>query len=349
MFSANPDAVVFLDSEFRVVEANSRFTMLFGYSLDEFKGKIITDLIVPEESKEESTSLRQKMLKNSIEIITVRIRKDGSKIPLLMSGGPVCVNDKAIGYIMVYKDISDIITVQEELSNALAKAEQLNEKLRVVGGLTRHDFGNKLMTIKSNVYLLKKQIGDNPELAKYLEGIDFAINQSDEILEFSHFYENIGSERLSKTDVTQYFNQASTLFPNLGNIKIINDCQGLEVIADSMLKQLFFNLIDNSLRHGEKVTKIRLSCTKEKNGMKLFYEDDGIGIPESSKPKLFREDFTTEKSTGHGLFLIKKMTEVYGWTITEEGEPGKGAKFVISLPELNKNGKENYQGSQGDN
>ena len=54
LFSSNPEAAVFLDNDFHVIKANSRFNRLFGYSFDEVKGKIITDIIVPDESKEES-------------------------------------------------------------------------------------------------------------------------------------------------------------------------------------------------------------------------------------------------------------------------------------------------------
>jgi signal transduction histidine kinase len=48
-------------------------------------------------------------------------------------------------------------------------------------------------------------------------------------------------------------------------------------------------------------------------------------------------------STGYGLYLIKKIVEVYGWTIQETGTPGKGARFTMVIPEKNQNGKENYQ------
>jgi PAS domain S-box-containing protein len=239
-------------------------------------------------------------------------------------------------YVNIYGlDITEHKKAEEELKKDKAKIEIMNEKLNVVGKLTRHDVGNKLMVMKSNIYLLKKQISDNPKLAKYLEDIDSAINQSDEMFEFSRFYEKIGVEKPSEEDIAQCFNQAATLLPNLGSIKIVNDCQGLRVTADSLLKQLFYNFLDNSLKHGEKVTQIRLHFTDEDGGIKLFYEDDGVGIPEANKIKLFHEGFTTGKSTGLGLFLTKKMIEVYGWTITEEGEPGKGAKFVITIPKVN--------------
>ena len=51
-----------------------------------------------------------------------------------------------------------------------------------------------------------------------------------------------------------------------------------------------------------------------------------------NKKRLFKQGFSTGGSTGFGLFLSMKMIEVYGWTITEVGEYGKGAKFVITIP-----------------
>jgi signal transduction histidine kinase len=57
-----------------------------------------------------------------------------------------------------------------------------------------------------------------------------------------------------------------------------------------------------------------------------------FGISVENKKNLFSKGFSTGGSSGFGLFFIKKMLDVYGWTITEEGEPGKGAKFIIRLP-----------------
>ena len=69
----------------------------------------------------------------------------------------------------------------------------------------------------------------------------------------------------------------------------------------------------------------------DRNGIKLFYEDNGVGIPKENKPKIFKEGFTTGGS-GLGLKLIKKMIEAYGWTIEENGVPDKGAQFEITAP-----------------
>jgi signal transduction histidine kinase len=109
------------------------------------------------------------------------------------------------------------------------------------------------------------------------------------------------------------------------------------------LRQLFYNLIDNSLKHGKKVTRIRICYERIKgDGIGLIYQDDGVGIPEAERPKLFKEGFSAGGSTGYGLYFLKKMVEVYGWTIQETGEPRNGARFTITMPRTNQNGKENY-------
>jgi signal transduction histidine kinase len=74
-----------------------------------------------------------------------------------------------------------------------------------------------------------------------------------------------------------------------------------------------------------------------------IYEDNGVGVPSKNKPNLFKEGFSTEGSTGFGLFLSKRIMDVYVWEIEENCEPGKGAKFTITIPKLRENGRENYQ------
>jgi signal transduction histidine kinase len=96
------------------------------------------------------------------------------------------------------------------------------------------------------------------------------------------------------------------------------------------------------LKHGEKVNQIKIWYSKEGDRVKLFYEDDGAGVSEANKSKLFESGFTTGKGTGLGLYLVKKMMDVYGWQIQENGEPGKGIKIVMTIPEYSTNGTKNY-------
>jgi signal transduction histidine kinase len=61
-----------------------------------------------------------------------------------------------------------------------------------------------------------------------------------------------------------------------------------------------------------------------------------VGIPDDLRSNLFKEG--VGKGTGYGLFMIKRICEVYGWMIRETGKPGKGAQFTMTIPRRNSNG-----------
>lgn len=322
-----------LDAEGRFITVNQAWLNLLGYSREEVVGHWFGDFLVPTQA--ELFRKRFAIFKAAGKIhseFEIK-RKDGTIASIAFDGKiSYNLNGEFKQTHCSLQDITKRKKSEEKLKNNYSKLGVMNEKLHVVGSLTRHDVSNKLTVIQNNAYLLKKQISDKPELTKYFDSIDAAIASSQRLFEFSRLYEKIGIEELSKIEVYESFNHATTMAPNLGKIKVVNNSKGLSVNADSLLVQLFYNLIDNSLRHGEKVTQIRLSYTKSKNEVELFYEDDGVGIPAANRSKIFEEGFSTSKSTGLGLHLIKKIVEVYGWSITEQGKEGKGAKFVIAIP-----------------
>ena len=78
------------------------------------------------------------------------------------------------------------------------------------------------------------------------------------------------------------------------------------------------------------MTFIRLSAEECDNGLKLVVEDDGIGIPEADKDRMFTRGFG--KNTGLGLFLVREILSITGITIQENGNPGTGARFEMTVP-----------------
>jgi PAS domain S-box-containing protein len=335
LFKGNPEATVYTGPDMHIQDINPRFTSLFGYSLEEVKGKHLNDVVVPANLSEEGKMLDKKAVNGYVYHDTVRMRKDGTLIPVSISAAPISMSGQLKGYIGVYKDIS-------QQKNAEKKLAMMNEKLRVIGGLTRHDVRNKLSIIMGNTYLNRKRLMDRPEVVESLRDIDSACNMIVRIFDFAKDYERLGVEELTDIDVGDAVQKAVSLFSGLKGVNLANECRGLTVFADSMLRQLFYNLIDNSLKYGEKTANVRIYYEKFEDHLELFYEDDGVGISKDLKPKLFGEGFTTGKGSGYGLYLIKKMMEVYGWQIQETGEPGKQAKFMMSIPRTNANGKENY-------
>ena len=451
LFKNNPEAAAHLDMDFRVLDVNPRFCQLFGYSANEAKGKHMFELVVPEDKTGEAETLYEEAKKGYSYYDTVRRRKDGSRLPVSISTAPITVEDKLSGYVIIYKDITELKRAQEEseesrrhfqmlfdlmadpvavvdgrgkilevtqkveeitgfkkeelvgknllktkMFGAKTKAvmikklaermmgmhvepygvevlrkdggklmyeinaakidykgkpadlvvfrdilerKNLEEKLRVVGSLTRHDVRNKLCAVTGNAYLLRRKLAGNLEALEQLADMENAVRNVEAIFEFARTYEKLGVEQLVNMNVGKAVDEAASLFPDLKGIRIANECGGLTVLADSLLRQLFYNLIDDSLKYGEKLTQIRVRYEEFEDKLKLIYEDDGVGISRDAKSKLFNEGFTTGKGSGYGLYLIRRIMEVYGWTISETGTHGKGAQFTINIPKAKPDGR----------
>ncbi|MEN6342656.1 MAG: HAMP domain-containing sensor histidine kinase, partial [Methanospirillum sp.] len=98
-----------------------------------------------------------------------------------------------------------------------------------------------------------------------------------------------------------------------------------------LFDKVFYNLIDNALRYGGPgLTMIRVSSKESAAGLITVCEDDGVGISEEDKQHLFVRGFG--KNTGFGLFLSREILGITGISIRENGEPGKGARFEMTVP-----------------
>jgi PAS domain S-box-containing protein len=269
------------------------------------------------------------------------VRKDGStfwgelKMKMLRDS-----NNNLVGVQGTLRDVTERKEAEKKLDEMMNEVVTISEKLGVVGKLTRHDARNKLSVIANNVYLAKQKLAANHNSLGYLGDVESAVDQMEEIFDFARNYEMLGVEELSYMDVGKSVEEAAILLSGMNGIKLVNECQGLTVMADSLLRQLFYNLIHDTLKHGENVSQIRVHYEEGEDQLKLVYEDDGIGIPENEKELIFKEGYG--KGTGYGLYLIKKICETFGWTIRETGKQGKGAQFTMTIPKTTKNGKMSY-------
>ncbi|MCX6701523.1 MAG: sensor histidine kinase [Methanomicrobiales archaeon] len=105
---------------------------------------------------------------------------------------------------------------------------------------------------------------------------------------------------------------------------------GTEVFADPLIVTVFYNLMDNAIRYGGKITTIRFSIEEAGDDQVIVCEDDGDGIIFEEKEKIFERGFG--KNTGLGLALSREILDITGITIRETGEPGKGARFEMTVP-----------------
>ncbi len=342
LLNAVGQAIIATDINGNIIYWNHAAEQLYGWSETEVMGRNVVDITPAETSKEQAKGILNMLISGeSWSGEFGAKRRDGVLFPAIVTHTPITTDKgKIIGIISVLTDITEQKWMQEGLNDAIGKVVELNEKLQVVGSLSRHDIRNKLAAVNGRIFLLKKRLSSNTEALLQLKEMELAAQQVLHILEFERIYEQVGVEKLEYVDVERQLNEAVSLFSNLKGAELVNECHGVTVLADSLLRQLFYNLIDNSLKYGEKLSKIKVHYEKEENQLKLMYEDDGVGIPEEIKKNLFKEGFG--KGTGYGLYLIKRICEAYGWMIQETGKYGQGVQFTMTIPKNSKEGKINY-------
>jgi signal transduction histidine kinase len=117
---------------------------------------------------------------------------------------------------------------------------------------------------------------------------------------------------------------------DLGDVELAIQLGGVELFADPLLERAFYNLIGNAVQHGERLSRVRFTGLESPAGLVVTCEDDGVGIPAGEKERIFHPGFS--RSGGYGLFLVREILGITGISIHEDGDPGKGARFIISAP-----------------
>ncbi|MGB7993129.1 hybrid sensor histidine kinase/response regulator [Methanoregula sp.] len=203
-----------------------------------------------------------------------------------------------------------------------------NKKLNLVGSVTRHDILNQLTAVSGYTELLEMTVED-PQMRLYIEKERFAIDKIRRLLQFSKDYQNMGTEPPVWQTISSVIRRAEDLI-SLKGISIKDTSGTASVLADPAVEKVVAQLLDNAIRHGQTVSSISISTHEETGGAVLVIEDNGVGVPDADKERIFERGFG--KYTGWGLFLAREILAITDITITETGVPGKGACFEIHIP-----------------
>jgi len=245
------------------------------------------------------------------------------------------------GAVETIRDITDSKRAEEAL-------RQANRQLNLLSSITRHDILNLLIALRGYIELSREFLDDKKMLAGFLEKEETAARTIEEQILFTRDYQDLGIALPEWQNVNASVQKAAAGLP-MRDIRVHVDRSDLDIYADPLFRKVFHNLIENALNYGGPEMKtIRVSSEVSEQGLTLFCEDDGAGISSGDKKNLFTRGFG--RHTGLGLFLSQEILAITGITITEEGEPGRGARFRITVPEgaYRVTGNEESQTGNGD-
>jgi nitrogen fixation/metabolism regulation signal transduction histidine kinase len=240
------------------------------------------------------------------------------------------------------KEYNKMVGKLDESATTLAKSER-EGAWREMARQVAHEIKNPLTPMKLSLQYLQKAISNNADNVKELTGsvaqtLVEQINHLNQIAgEFSQFA-NIGNPRNEVFDLHEVLYMVTQL--HSVNDRVHLDCTPLVnpviINADrTHINRLFTNLIQNAIQAVPEEMIAVIEVEEEMQGNKILVKvkDNGIGIPEDMRSKIFTPNFTTKSSgTGLGLAMCKGIVEQTSGRIWFETKTGEGSVFFVELP-----------------
>ncbi len=241
-------------------------------------------------------------------------------------------------YKKLHKQTSTLVEAEEQL--------RASQKLSALGQLSAslaHEVKNPLASIRGAVEILADDFPpDHPkhEFAEILlKETTRLSNTVEEVLRFSR-NQKPGPENPSLEPLGQVLDRVSTLLENnfrKRNITLkinIPTREELFPVDGNKMAQVFINLLLNSCEALEKNGSIEVGAEQNGKRIRIFFMDNGPGIPADEQSNIFTPFYSTRKEgTGLGLAISSRIVESYGGTISMENrQQGRGAIFTVSLP-----------------
>jgi len=343
-----------IDSQ-QIQEINGKFARMLRYEIDDLRGKDLSRVLA--DTGERERLLRQiRTTAQTGEMELLFVTREGAMRQFLISASRtqnnivICsaidITERKLAEQVIAKArdelerrvrerTDELLQANDELKAEIQERKRFeaaiqlaNRKLNTLSSITRHDILNQITAIVMYLSIAEEVVKD-PVTLDHLKKIEQITKLIQKQIRFTSDYQHVGAS------TPQWMNVSSTIDDaiadiGLKDIRIESDIGDLEVFADSLFGKVFFNLIDNALRHGEHVTIIRFSYRESDDELIILCEDDGIGVPENAKGRIFKREYY--RNTGYGLFLSEEILSITGLSIKETGIPGKGARFEIHVP-----------------
>lgn len=345
-----PNPIIIKDKEGRLIDCNKAHEAYFGISLPEIKNKRVED-VVPPEFLGNTLEMEKKLLAapGQMTMELYHSRKNGEPFALLVNEATYLETDNSIGgTVTLMIDISEQKKLQEKIQTALEKEQELNELKSSFISMASHEFRTPLTSILASADLLE-MFGRQWKEEKYLEhigkiqkGVDYMKELLDDVLVISRNEEGKTQFAPSKTNFlelcSELFDSARISSPG-SHTFIFNykPEQKLFVIDPKLIRHIVSNLLSNAVKYSPDGGKVILNVTAENNNILIDVIDEGIGIPEVDKGRLFEPFYRAGNTaaihgTGLGMSIVKRSVELHNGQLSIDSEENRGTSVHVNIP-----------------
>ncbi len=311
--------IYWITPEGRFDYVNDTAVNKLGYSKDEFNEMNVWDIDpnYKEEVREESwEELKDEKVLN---FETEHKTKDGESYPV-----------EIISHYLEFDEEKYEFSFAKEIT----ERKEAEESTEFLHSLLRHNLENRAQVVMG--YLEKLKEFDFPEGADlYLDEAIRTTKGQKELIEKVRALRKVGEDEMRDIEISSILDQVISEYENRiseKNIELEYDKTECKVQGGPLVKELFSNLIENSIVHSG-CDKLEVKMKERGKECVIIVTDDGKGIPDDKKEKIFDRGFKEGEGTGFGLglFLVKNIIEKYGGEIKVRDSKAGGARFDVVL------------------
>jgi two-component system nitrogen regulation sensor histidine kinase NtrY len=244
---------------------------------------------------------------------------------------------------LLVEEYNKMVATVEKTARSLVLDERQNA-WREMAQQVAHEIKNPLTPMKLNIQYLQQAINSNhPDIINLTKRVSSSIIEQIDNLnyiasEFSNFAK-MPENKTERIDLKSMLERIILLFAGNHNLNITHSFpeEAVVVFADkSQMLRIFTNIVQNaveSLANEERMGHVDIQLLLQTDSVSIQVADNGSGIPDDVKAKIFDPYFTTKSSgTGLGLAMSKKIIELWGGTIRFESTLGEGTTFFLTVP-----------------
>ncbi|HSD47960.1 MAG TPA: PAS domain-containing protein, partial [Pyrinomonadaceae bacterium] len=311
-----------------------------GFQRNDFIGRPLLDMVY----ESDRDLVREKLaaaLTGAPQTYEMRyFSYDGRLRHARVDNSPLVVEGKTTGVLGIARDITE----QKEERERAARADKLRALGQLASGVA-HDFNNSLAAILGRAQLLRRQVND-PALVRNLDIIQTAAEDAAAtVRRIQTFARKSPVKEFEMLDVASLLNDAieitRTRWENEARLRGLEYEVRLEAETGqntygsaSELREVFVNLIVNAVDAMPRGGKLAITCRRREDRLQLQFIDNGMGMPDDVRQKIFEPFFSTKGAhgTGLGLSVSYSIMERHDGSISVDSHPGGGTTFTIDLP-----------------